>query len=96
LPAGATVTTSGVHQHEDLMDVSLSATTTTTTTKVLDFYAKALGRAGFSRTRASMLPPGTAGLAFSRDGGQELLVVAVVDRRTARSFSVGGTVAQPS
>jgi hypothetical protein len=39
-----------------------------------------------------MLPPGATGLAFSRDGGRELLVVAVVDRRTLRSFSVGGTV----
>ena len=60
---------------------------------MLDFYAKTLRRAGFSQTKGSVLPPGAVGLAFSRDGGQELLVVAVVDRGGLRSFSVGGTVA---
>ncbi len=40
-----------------------------------------------------MLPSGATGLAFSRRGGREILVLAVVDHRWNRSFSIGGTVA---
>ena len=96
LPPGAAVTASGVQRREDLLEISMSATTTAGVKQVLDFYAKALGRAGFSRTGGNMLPPGAVGLAFTRDGGRELLVVAVVDRGAQRSFSVGGTLAEPS
>jgi hypothetical protein len=92
LPAGARVTASAVQQHDAESDVSVSATTPMSAKKVLEFYATALGRAGFSRTDGSMLPAGAVGLAFSRDGGRELIVVAVVDRGAVTSFSVGGTV----
>jgi hypothetical protein len=93
LPPRATVTASAVQRHEGLMDVSVSATTPAPTKEVLGFYSAALARAGFSQTKGSMLPLGTLGLAFSRNGGQELVVVAVADRGTDRSFSLGGTVA---
>ena len=93
LPPGATVTASAVQRHDAVLDVSLSATTTQAAPQVLDFYSATLRKAGFSQTKGSMLPPGAVGLAFSRGGGQELLVVAVADHGALRSFSVGGTVA---
>ena len=89
---GATVTASAVQRHSGVMDVSLSATTRAPAPTVLAFYSGVLGRAGFSQTRGTMLPPGAIGLAFGRGAGQELLVVAVVDRGAVRSFSVGGTL----
>lgn len=89
----ATVTASAVQRHEDVAEVSLSATTPTSAKKVLAFYAETLTKAGFTKTDGSMLPPGAVGLAFSRAGGRELIVVAVVDRGALSSFSVGGTVA---
>jgi hypothetical protein len=82
-----------VPRHDAVLDVSLSATTTQAAPQVLDFYSATLRKAGFSQTKGSMLPPGAVGLAFSRGGGQELLVVAVADHGALRSFSVGGTVA---
>jgi hypothetical protein len=93
LPPATTVTASAVQRHGDLLDVSVSATTTVSTTDLLAFYTKALGRAGFSATKGSVLPAGATGLAFGRGDGRELLVLAVVDRRSSRSFSIGGTVA---
>lgn len=93
LPPGTTVRTSAVQRHGDLVDVSVSAVTAASAQDLLAFYGKALTAAGFSQTRGSMLPAGATGLAFARDGGRELLVLAVVDRRWSRSFSLGGTVA---
>lgn len=92
LPPGVTVTASAVQRHEELMDVSVSATTPAPAKEVLSFYSATLTKAGFSQTKGSVLPVGAAGLAFSRDGGKELVVVAVADRGSDRSFSVGGTV----
>lgn len=92
LPPGARVTASAVQHHEGLLDVSMSATSPVSAKKVLEFYAATLTGAGFTRTDGSILPPGAVGLAFSRDGGRELVVVAVVDRGALSSFSVGGTV----
>jgi hypothetical protein len=93
LPPGAKVTASAVQRHDAVLDVSLSGTTPAAAAAVLDFYARTLGKAGFSQTKGSVLPPGAVGLAFSRGDGRELLVVAVADRGGLRSFSVGGTVA---
>ena len=92
-PPGASVTASAVQRHGGTQEISLSATTRAPVAAVLDFYRMTLAQAGFSVTRDSMLPLGATGLAFSRDGGQDLLVVAVVDQGATRSFSIGGTVA---
>lgn len=93
VPPGARITTSTVQARGDLVEVSLAGTTRQPAAAVVAFYTKALTRQGFTATKGTLLPPGVTGRAFGRQGGRELLVVAVFDTGPVRSFSVGGTVA---
>lgn len=93
LPAHSAVTASAVERQGALLEVSLSATTAAPAAAVLQFYSAALTRAGFHASAAGVLATGTSGLVFSRGDGRELIVLAIVDRRWNRSYSIGGTVA---
>jgi hypothetical protein len=96
VPPGATVTGSAVGHKGRLLEVSITASTRARVVDVLAFYRRTLTTAGFSATDDAVLPPGSAGTAYGRSGTGELLVVAVVDHGTSRSFSIGGTVAGSS
>lgn len=93
VPRRAVVTSSAVQPGADgTLTISVTGRSTASTRALVRFYRKALNRAGFRYARGHVLARGTAGTAFSRSGGAELLTVAVVDDGATRSFSVGGTV----
>jgi hypothetical protein len=96
VPPKARITASAVQAQpeKDLLGVSVAGTSRSSAAQLLAFFHDRLGRAGFTATDDGLLPEGTTGAAFGR-GGRELLLVAVVDRGTERSWSVGGTVAAP-
>ncbi len=91
-PPSATVTASAIEPDGELLRVSLTGTSPAPVAAILDFYRATLVRQGFTASDDGVLPPGATGMAYSRGDASELLVVAVVDRGTSRSFSVGGTV----
>lgn len=91
IPPGATITASARQPQGGLVAVSVTGTSRSTTTDLLAFFHTRLAAASFTATDDSLLPAGASGAAFGR-GGNELLVVAVVDRGTTRSWSVGGTL----
>jgi hypothetical protein len=95
VPPKARITASALAEQAEpeLVGVSVTGTSRSTTKQLLAFFHDRLGAAGFTATDDSLLPPGTSGAAFGR-GGRELLLVAVADRGTERSWSVGGTVAR--
>ncbi len=92
LPPGAAVTSSALAPGPGGMQLSLSGTTSLPVKTVLAFYRTALTKAGFTTTKGNVLPSGASGAAYSRNGEEELLIVAVVDNGARRSFSVGGTI----
>jgi hypothetical protein len=94
IPPKARITASAVQAQpeQDLLGVSVSGTSGSSTKQLLAFFHDRLRRAGFTATDDELLPDGTSGAAFGR-GSRELLLVAIVDRGTERSWSVGGTVA---
>jgi hypothetical protein len=93
VPPGASVTGSAVGHKGTLLQVSITGSTGAKVADVLAFYRKTLTTAGFTATDDGVLPSGSSGTAYGRGDTGELLVVAVVDNGSARSFSVGGTVA---
>ena len=93
VPPGASVTGSAVGHKGTLLQVSITGSTGAKVADVLAFYRKTLTKAGFTATDDGVLPTGSSGTAYGRGDTGELLVVAVVDNGSARSFSVGGTVA---
>jgi hypothetical protein len=97
IPPGARITGSAVQDRPDrpgVRGVSVTGTSTTSTKDLLAFFRGRLRKAGFTATDDSLLPAGASGAAYGRGPG-ELLLVAVVDLGAERSFSIGGTVAQP-
>jgi hypothetical protein len=92
VPAGAHVTASAMEPHGDLLAVSVTGTSRQPLAALLAYIRDRLTRAGFTATDGSLLPAGASGAAFGRHAGTEMLIVAVVDRGTERSFSIGGTV----
>jgi hypothetical protein len=92
VPSGAHVTASAVEPHGDLLAVSVTGTSRQPVAALLAFIRSRLLHAGFTATDDSLLPAGASGAAFGRHGGAEMLIVAIVDRGTERSFSIGGTV----
>lgn len=94
IPPKARITASAVQTQpeKDLLGVSVSGTSRSSAEQLLAFFHDRLRHAGFTATNDELLPEGTTGAAFGR-GGRELLLVAIVDRGTERSWSVGGTVA---
>jgi hypothetical protein len=92
LPPGAHVTASAVQPRGDLLAVSVTGTSRQPLAALLHFIRTRLIRVGFTATDNSLLPPGASDAAFGRQGGAEMLIVAVVDRGDERSFSIGGTV----
>jgi hypothetical protein len=92
VPAGAHVTASAVEDRGELLAVSVTGTSRQPVAGLLAFFRARLTRAGFTATDDSLLPAGASGAAFGRSGGTEMLIVAVIDRGTERSFSIGGTV----
>jgi len=96
VPAGDPVTASAVQARGALLAVSVTGTSTRTAPALLAWFRARLATEGFTATDGSLLPAGAVGAAFGRPGGVELLLVAVVDRGSRRSWSVGGTVAPPA
>jgi hypothetical protein len=92
VPSGAHVTASAVEPHGDLLAVSVTGTSRQPVAALLTFVRSRLLHAGFTATDNSLLPSGASGAAFGRNGGAEMLIVAIVDRGAERSFSIGGTV----
>jgi hypothetical protein len=92
VPPGAHVTASAMQRRGDLLGVSVTGTSGQPVPALLAFFRARLRTAGFTATDDSLLPKGASGAAYARSGGSELLLVAVVDRGTDRSWSVGGTV----
>jgi len=90
VPVGATVTGSAVQPFHGRLQVSITGTTPAPVSDVLGFYRRTLTAAGFTATDDGLLPPGSTGTAYGHAG--QLLVVAVVDHGSVRSFSIGGTV----
>jgi hypothetical protein len=95
IPPNARITGSATQprpDRPDLLGVSVTGTSRRTSADLLAFFHDRFAAARFTATDDSLLPPGALGAAFGRDRG-ELLLVAVVDRGTDRSWSIGGTVA---
>ena len=92
VPVGAHVTASAVQARGDLLAVSVTGTSPLPVPALLAWFRARLTGEGFTATDDSLLPRGASGAAYGRPGGRDLLLVAVVDRGTERSWSVGGTV----
>ncbi|HEY6794483.1 MAG TPA: hypothetical protein VI248_07355 [Kineosporiaceae bacterium] len=92
VPPGARVTDSAMQVRGDVLGVSVAGTSPMPVAGLLAWFRARLRAEGFTATDP-LLPPGASGAAFGRPGGVELLLVAVVDRGTLRSWSVGGTIA---
>lgn len=94
----ASVTASAVTARQGTLDVSLSGRTSAPLRAVMRYYRQALTKAGFS-TDPTIHPPGPkatqASLTLGRSDGSEVLIIAVLDNGTTRSFSVGGTLLDP-
>lgn len=75
----------------DVQEVSLNLHTRMTTTQVVELYRNALVTAGFTEVDAtdSALD---ADASFSRAGGDELVVLGVLDDGTSRTVTIGGRV----
>lgn len=75
----------------DVQEVSLNLHTALTTTQVFEMYRAALTKAGFTEADAvdSSLD---ATASFSRGGGDELVVLGVLDDGTSRTVTIGGRV----
>lgn len=93
VPAGSHITASAVQPDRGLLAVSVTGTSPLPVPALLSWFRTRLAASGFTATDDSLLPKGASGAAFARQGGNELLLVAVVDRGARRSWSVGGTVA---
>jgi hypothetical protein len=92
VPAGTHVTASAVEPHGELLAVSVTGTSRQPVAALLAYIRDRLTQAGFTANAGSLLPAGASGAAFGRHSGTEMLIVAIVDRGTERSFSIGGTV----
>ena len=94
----AAVTASAVTKRLGTLDVSLSGRTSAPLRAVMRYYRQALTQIGFT-TDATFQLPGPkatqATLTLGRSDGSEVLIIAVLDRGTNRSFSVGGTLLDP-
>jgi hypothetical protein len=93
VPPGGHITGSALQARGDLLEVSVTGTSTLAVPALLAWFRGRLRAEGFTATDDSLLPKGASGAVYGRPGGVELLLVAVVDRGPARSWSVGGTVA---
>ncbi|MDQ1294335.1 MAG: hypothetical protein QG608_2218 [Actinomycetota bacterium] len=72
--------------------ISLTGESPDRVSALLSFYRIHLTKLGFSEVPGA-LPAGTTGAMFTRSKGSELLTLAILDRSSSRSFSIGGTVA---
>ncbi|MGV8965152.1 MAG: hypothetical protein ACOH2F_02630 [Cellulomonas sp.] len=93
VPAGAEVLVSSVDPVGDsnAIQVSLNLRTALAAPEVVDLYRQSLVAAGF--TEAEQTTPDAALAAqstFTRSGGDELLVIGVLDRDAMRTVTIGG------
>lgn len=93
VPEGAEVLVSAVEPIGDsgAYQVSLNLRTTLAASEVVDVYRQSLTRAGF--TESDQNPPDAvlaAQTTFTRSGGDELLVIGVLDRDGVRTVTLGG------
>lgn len=85
------VTSAAPVGNADVQEVSLNLHTTMTTTQVVQLYRTALTTAGFTEvdsTNSSL----DADASFTRAGGDELVVLGVLDDGTSRTVTIGGRV----
>lgn len=92
VPPGATVTGSAASAEPAGLMVSLTGTSPAPVAALLRFYRGTLTAAGFTASTGAVLPKGAQGAVYSRSGGDEMLLLAIVDRGPLRSFSIGGTL----
>ena len=93
VPSGVEVLVSSVDPVGDsnAVQVSLNLRTVLSAPEVVDIYRKSLVTAGF--TEAEQKTPDAALAAqstFTRSGGDELLVIGVLDREGMRTVTIGG------
>jgi hypothetical protein len=94
-PPESTITSSAVDPQEGVgTTISLTGESPDRVSALLSFYRIHLTKMGFSEVPGGM-PEGMAGAMFTRSKGSELLTLAIMDRSSSRSFSIGGTVALP-
>jgi len=99
VPDGAELLVSSVEPigDSDAYQVSLNLRTVLSAPEVVDVYRQSLTDAGF--TEADQAAPDAALAAqstFTRSGGDELLVIGVLDRDGVRTVTIGGRLRRQS
>jgi len=93
VPDGVEVLVSSVVPVSDstAYEVSLNVRTVLTAAEIVDIYRKSLIGAGFIEANQSAADPALAAQStFTRSGGDELLVIGVLDRDGVRTVTIGG------
>lgn len=75
----------------DVQEVSLNLHTKLTTTQVVEMYRAALTKAGFTEVDSANSSL-DADASFSRAGGDELVVLGVLDDGSSRTVTIGGRI----
>ena len=93
VPDGVEVLVSSVEpiSGSTAFQVSLNLRTVLTAAQIVDVYRKTLTGAGFTEANQSATDPALAEQStFTRSGGDELLVIGVLDRDGVRTVTIGG------